>query len=131
LDHLIGAQQERLWDSEPQHLGCGQVDDEIELGRLLDRKVARFRTAKNLVDIIAGAPEQVRVVCPIGHQTSCFHKLSPTAYRRESRAEDQGVDANPMRIEEPVGSNIKRIRASLVSLDSRRDILCTPDSKGD
>jgi hypothetical protein len=45
FDHLVGAQQERFRDRQPQRLGGGQVDEEIEFGRLLDRKVPRFRAA--------------------------------------------------------------------------------------
>ena len=36
--------------------GGGQIDHEIELGRLFDRQVVRLRSAQNLVDIIGGAP---------------------------------------------------------------------------
>src|SRR5947209_13465901 len=36
LDHLTGAQQERLRDFETERPRRDQVDDQIELGRLLD-----------------------------------------------------------------------------------------------
>src|SRR5262249_16256920 len=39
--------------------GGDQVNDEIELGRLLDWQVARLRAAHDFVDIITDAPEQV------------------------------------------------------------------------
>jgi hypothetical protein len=42
LDHLVGAQQERLRDRQTEGLGGGQIDDEIELSRLLDRQVGRL-----------------------------------------------------------------------------------------
>ena len=45
---------------EAKRLGGRQIDDEVELGRLLDRNVGRFRPAQNLVDKLGGAPEQVR-----------------------------------------------------------------------
>jgi len=35
--YLIGAQQDRLWDREPKGFGSFQIDDELELGRLLYR----------------------------------------------------------------------------------------------
>ena len=60
---------------EAERLGGVQVDDEIELGRLLDRDVGRLRPAQNLVDIVGGAPEQVREVWSIGHQTARFDVL--------------------------------------------------------
>src|SRR5712691_9359698 len=43
LDHLVGAQQERLGDCQPERLGGCKIDDEIELGCLLDRNFARLR----------------------------------------------------------------------------------------
>jgi hypothetical protein len=57
FDHLVGAQQERLWDFEVEGLCGGQIDDEIEFGWLLDWDVARLRPAQNLVSNVAGAAE--------------------------------------------------------------------------
>jgi hypothetical protein len=37
FDHLVGAGEERLGHGKAECLRRGQVDDEIELGRLLDR----------------------------------------------------------------------------------------------
>src|SRR5262245_26319999 len=39
FDHLVGAGKHGSGHVEAEHLGGGQVDDEIELGRLFDRKV--------------------------------------------------------------------------------------------
>src|SRR5262249_22973217 len=43
LDHLVGAEQERLWDGQAKRL---EIDDEIEFARLLDRNVCRLRPAR-------------------------------------------------------------------------------------
>jgi hypothetical protein len=56
-DHLVGAQQERFGDRQAERLGGREIDDEVELGRLLDRKVARLRPSQNLIDIVGGTPE--------------------------------------------------------------------------
>jgi hypothetical protein len=37
FNHLVGAGQQRWWDSEAERLSSRQIDDEIELGRLLHR----------------------------------------------------------------------------------------------
>src|SRR3954447_12978666 len=66
LDYLVGAQQECFGDRQPERLGGHQIDDEIELVRLLDREVGRLGSAQNFVDILGGTPEQVRPVYSIG-----------------------------------------------------------------
>src|SRR5262245_36898467 len=57
LDHLVGAGEQRRRNRQAQRRGGDQVDDEIELGRLLDRQAGRLRPAQNLVDEVAGATE--------------------------------------------------------------------------
>jgi hypothetical protein len=42
LNQLVGAQQQCFGNFQSKRLGGGGVDDEIELGRLLDRDVARL-----------------------------------------------------------------------------------------
>src|SRR5262249_11449279 len=86
FDHLVGAQQERFRDRQTKRLGGGQVDDEIELGGLLDRDITRLRPAQNLVNIISGAPELLRKAWPIGHETSPFNVFTSAVHRRQSSA---------------------------------------------
>ena len=40
LDHLVGKREQIMRDSKPKCLGCLEVDDEIEFGRLFHRNVA-------------------------------------------------------------------------------------------
>ena len=56
--------EERLGNCQAERLGGLEIDDQLELGRLLDRQVGRLRPSQNLVDIVGGAPEQVRVFAP-------------------------------------------------------------------
>ena len=60
FDHLVGAGEQCRRHVKAERLRGRQIDDEIELGRLLDRNIGRLRPAQNLVDIIGGAPEQVQ-----------------------------------------------------------------------
>ena len=55
--------------ARPSALAVFKIDDEIELGWLLDEKVSRFRAAQNHIDIVAGAPEQIWKAHP--YVTSC------------------------------------------------------------
>jgi hypothetical protein len=50
FDHLVGAEQERLGDGKTKRLRRGQIDDEIEFARLLNRNVCGLRPAQNFVD---------------------------------------------------------------------------------
>src|SRR5262249_40646603 len=82
FDHLVGAPQERSRDHQAKRPGGGQIHDEIEPGRLLDRDVARLRATQNLVDIVTGAAEQVGKICSIVCQASGCDVLSITEHRR-------------------------------------------------
>src|SRR5215813_11801343 len=56
LDHLIRPRQERRWDCQAEGLGRLEIDDQLELGGLLDRQVACLRSFQNLVYVGGGAP---------------------------------------------------------------------------
>src|ERR1700730_10951884 len=51
FDHLVGAGEERLRHGETERFGGLHVDKQLELGRLLDGKLARFRPLQDLVYI--------------------------------------------------------------------------------
>src|SRR5262249_53199441 len=73
-----------------------QIGDEIGFGWLLDWDVGRLGPTQNLVDITSRAPEQVREVWSVGHQTARFDVLPKAVYRRQSGGQRQRVDANPV-----------------------------------
>jgi hypothetical protein len=45
LDHLVGAQKQRLRDLDAERLGGLQIDDKRELGRLLSQRPGRASRA--------------------------------------------------------------------------------------
>ena len=52
FDHLVGAGEQCRWDGKAERLGGGEIDDEIELDRLLDREISRLRAAHALVNVV-------------------------------------------------------------------------------
>src|SRR6516165_1772945 len=63
LDHLIGGRQQRFRDGEAEGLGGFEIDDELELGRLLDRQGICLFAAENAAGITA---EEVVSPCEPG-----------------------------------------------------------------
>src|ERR1700682_6683223 len=50
LNHLVRAQQQWRRNGDPQHLRGLQVDDQLELSRLLDGEIGGLCAMKNPVD---------------------------------------------------------------------------------
>ena len=67
-DHLIRAQQDRLWDGETERFGGLEIDHQFELGRLLDRQIAWLGTLQDLVDVFGRSAEEVIEARSIGDQ---------------------------------------------------------------
>src|SRR2546430_6319419 len=61
LDDLVGPDQQRLGNRQAERPGGLEVDDQLELGRLLDGEIGRLGAFENLVDIGSGAAEQNRL----------------------------------------------------------------------
>jgi hypothetical protein len=55
---------------QAQHLGGLEVDDQLELGGLLDGQITRSGTPQYLVDIRRGATKQVGIVWSVGHKAA-------------------------------------------------------------
>ena len=49
LDHLVRPPQQGVRDRQPARLGSLEVDNEIELRRLLNGEVARFGALQDLI----------------------------------------------------------------------------------
>jgi hypothetical protein len=80
LDHLVAARASSVCGTSRLSAVAATID-QIELGWLLDRDIARFRPAQNLADKVSSTPEQVREVWSVGHQTACIDFV-PTAEHR-------------------------------------------------
>src|SRR3974390_842260 len=82
FDHLVGHHEQLVWHGKAKRLDGREINNEIELGWLLDRDVARLRPAQNLVDVVGGAPEPVWEAYSIGHETSRFDVVPRPVHRR-------------------------------------------------
>jgi hypothetical protein len=65
FDHFIGEREHLAGTSRTERLGGGQINYEIELGRLFDRNIGGHNLAQDFVDELRGMVESVRDVCSI------------------------------------------------------------------
>jgi hypothetical protein len=56
FDDLVGAGDKRPRKCQTKFLGGPEVDDQVEFGRLLDRKIGRLRALEDAVNIVGAAP---------------------------------------------------------------------------
>ena len=78
------------------------IDDEFELGRLLDREIGRFGALEDLVHVGGGAPKEVGKARAVGHQAPVVRELAKAIHGREAAAGSQGRDPGSMRKSEGV-----------------------------
>ena len=112
---------------EAERLGCRQIDDQIELGRLFDREVGRLRSAQNLVNIVGGAPEKVREACSIGHETARFDILAEACIVGSRAASAKVLIRIRLAFTSVSAHDIKRLRAALERREGWRDVLGAPN----
>jgi hypothetical protein len=66
FNHLVGDREQRRRHMEAERLGCNQVHDQVELGRLLDREVCRIFALENPARINSAL---VRRLCSVAYFT--------------------------------------------------------------
>src|SRR6266481_6720411 len=73
LDHLIRPLQERRRDRQAEGLGGLEVDDELELGGLLDGKISWLGASENLIQIGGSPSRHLREIDSIAHETTLLN----------------------------------------------------------
>ena len=92
FDHLVGASEKRRWDGYADCL-CGfEIDDEIEFGGLLHRKIARLLTTKNSINILSRSPESICQIVSVGDEPASLNGTGVGEKRRQSMPQRQGDD---------------------------------------
>ena len=119
------------WHLDANRLGGDEVDDKIELGRLLHRDIGGLRSTENLVDKVACAPVQAWEVRRIGHETARFDYFAAEHHCGQPRGEREAINPNPVGTSERLTNNIKGLRATLEGLKGRCDIRHLPDFQRD
>src|SRR5512132_611351 len=84
FDHLVGPGEQRRWDRHAQRLGRLEVDDQLELGRLLDRQVARPGALQDLVHEDGRALGHRQQTRAIGHEGPGQREFPEIAHRGQS-----------------------------------------------
>jgi hypothetical protein len=84
LDHLVSNGEHAWRDCKAERLGSLHVDDELEFGRLHDRKISGFLTPENPSGKESSLVVPVLNLGPIGHQTASSGEF-PKLERRGNR----------------------------------------------
>jgi hypothetical protein len=74
-DDTIGSSEHIGWNNQSDLLGGFEIDDKLELRRLLDWQVGRFGSFEDLVNVMGGLAKHIFEVRPIRHETSLLDKL--------------------------------------------------------
>src|SRR5262249_32874999 len=118
---------ERFGDRKTEGLGGRKIDDKLESGRMLDWNIAGLCTPQNLVDQLGRAPEQIREVWAVGHETARLNKRAGIENHRQSRAERKRDDTSTVGVNERIAHDVKCVRLSLERLERGCNILGSPD----
>src|SRR5262245_13232175 len=84
LDHLVGALLKEQRHVEAKRLGGLEIDGQLELGRLLDRKVRRRGPLEDAINIRGRTANNIDRVRSVRHQAAFRDKL-PKSVRSEER----------------------------------------------
>ena len=72
FDHLVGASEEARRNWQRERLSGLEVDDQLELGWRLDRKLARLRTHQDAIGIGRRESKIIDQVTSVGQQAAEF-----------------------------------------------------------
>jgi hypothetical protein len=84
FDDLVGAGEQRLRHGEAERLRGLHIDDQLELGRLLEWKLGGVFAFQHPVDVVGGFSLCGAEVGPIRHQTAQGGELLESGRRREA-----------------------------------------------
>ena len=83
FDRLIGPGKERRWHGKTEGFHSLEIDDKVELGRRLHRKVSRLLALENAIDVACREPVLVVRIRPIGDESAGADKNAVVIDRRQ------------------------------------------------
>src|SRR6516162_6642336 len=107
FDHLVGEREQRCWHFQAECLSGPEVDHEVELGRLLDRKVPWLLAFENAANIDAGLTEHVTRAGRVGNQSASSDVFEPRIDRGDAMPCRHRNDLIVSAREEPIGTDKK------------------------
>src|SRR6516162_5994577 len=82
FNHLVGAGEKIRRYRETEGACRPQIDDEVKLGRLVDRKITGLGPAQNAIHVARRSPETVRNVRAISNEATVVRILALGIDRR-------------------------------------------------
>src|SRR5260370_15551212 len=74
FDHLVGAGEQCWRDGEAERF-CGfEIEDQLELGWLLNGQISRFGASQNLVKVVRGFATHLSEIWPVTNEAAGGHK---------------------------------------------------------
>src|SRR5450631_3174196 len=83
FDYLVGTQQQCDRNIVADRMCSLEIDDELEIGRLLDRNVGRLDATQHFDDHPRRLAEDARQASAICYQATFFRHFGPFVYGRE------------------------------------------------
>ena len=105
LDHLVGAQEERLRDREPERLGRLEVDHQLEFRGQHDRQVGWLVAFEDAAGVDARLAIGIRSAGSVAEQATGFGDLAISISRRHGMACHQRDKFVALGKEEEIGAD--------------------------
>src|SRR5262249_19586870 len=103
LDHFVRSEQHVRRNREADLFGCFEIDDELELLRLLDWEITGLGAFQNLVRVCGRAAVLVSIAGRIRHQTPSVHSLWGAIHRWQPVLSRELDDTLQVHIDEGFG----------------------------
>ena len=111
FDHFVGGREQVVRHGEAERPGSLEVEDQLELGRRLNRQVGRLLALEDAIDAAGRLPVLVDVIRPIGDQATVGGEGTFEVDRRQLVPRRQDDDQLTMN-RQPPGSTTRSDRHS-------------------